>query len=90
MKPEINITNELLSEFCDIHPNAVAIDRIDKAKVFPREVNTANFASLLSTSAEVLGGVAKVFSSILKAIGYQTLYLIQYSTSRKRYYTIPF
>ncbi len=68
MKPEIIITNELLSEFCDIHPNAVAIDRIDKAKVFPREVNTANFASLLTTSAEVLGGIDKVFSSILKKI----------------------
>ena len=76
MKPEINITNELLSAFCDIHPTAVAIDRIDKDKVFPREINTTNFGSLLATSAEVLGSVDKVFSSILKGIDIDRHFII--------------
>lgn len=76
MKPEINITNELLSEFCDIHPNAIAIDKVDKDRVFPREINTTNFGSLLATSAEVLGSVDKVFSSILKGIDIDRHFII--------------
>lgn len=68
MKTEINITDELLSEFCDIHPKSISIDRVDKNKVFPREVNTTNFRSLLTTSAEVFGSVERVFSSVLDGI----------------------
>jgi signal transduction histidine kinase/predicted hydrocarbon binding protein len=68
MKPEINITDELLSRFCDVRPNPIAIDKVDKDKVFPREVNTTNFRSLLTTSAEVFASVEKVFSSILQRI----------------------
>jgi predicted hydrocarbon binding protein len=76
MKLGSSITNELLSEFCDIHPKAIAVDKVDKAKVFPREVNTANFVSLLSTSAEVLGGIDKVFSSTLKGINMDHSFVI--------------
>jgi signal transduction histidine kinase len=68
MRLGTNITDEWLSEFCDVHPKAIAMDRVDKNKVFPREINTANFVSLLTTSAEVLGGIDKVFSSILNGI----------------------
>jgi bacteriochlorophyll 4-vinyl reductase len=76
MKPEINITDELLSRFCDVRPNPIAIDKVDKDKVFPREVNTTNFGSLLATSAEVLGSVDKVFSSILKGIDIDRHFII--------------
>jgi signal transduction histidine kinase/predicted hydrocarbon binding protein len=68
MKPEISITDELLSKFCDVHPNAISVDTVEKGNILPREINTTNFKSLLTTSAEVLGGVDKVFSTILKGI----------------------
>lgn len=76
MKPEIDITGELLSKFCDIRPTTIAIDKVDKDRVFPREINTANFRSLLTTAAEVFGGVEKVFSSILKDIDIDRHFII--------------
>ncbi|MBW2175325.1 MAG: hypothetical protein JRF64_12260, partial [Deltaproteobacteria bacterium] len=76
MKPEIEITDDLLSRFCDVRPNPIAVDKIDKAEIFPREVNTTNFGSLLATSAEVLGSVDKAFSSILKGIDIDRHFII--------------
>ena len=76
MKPDIAITDELLSKFCEVRPGAIAIDRVDKGDIFPREVNTANFKSLLITSAEVFGNVEEVFSSILKHIDINHTFII--------------
>ena len=36
MKPEIDITDELLSKFCDVRPKAIPIDEVDKGDIFPR------------------------------------------------------
>jgi signal transduction histidine kinase/predicted hydrocarbon binding protein len=87
MKPEINITDELLSRFCDVRPNPTAIDKVDKDKILPREVNTTNFRSLLTTSAEVFGSVEKVFSSILQRIDIEHYFI---SAKNNPYRVEPF